>query len=91
MKNVNQYNLKTCIFLTYNEFVNVVSTLYQMAPGGIKVECGYDGLSVWDDERYYVGCDDFNYAIANYFGVNQVTSIHHDGCEEVGIWVCYKN
>lgn len=88
MKNVRESQLKRCIFLTLEEFDEIIkeifgpqaTTLYQYE--GIFIDSGNDDVECDDD--------DILVRLSEYFDVN-VTSFHSDNCEYVGVWVCYKD
>lgn len=82
MKNVRENQLKKCIFFLYDEFEEVIKDF------GISAEIDYDGIA------FAKGNEDINneavYAIlSKHFDVD-VTSIHCDDCDYIGVWVVYK-
>ena len=82
MKNVRENQLKKCIFFLYDEFEEVIKDF------GISAEIDYDGII------FTKGTEDINneavYAIlSKHFDVD-VTSIHCDDCDYIGVWVVYK-
>lgn len=84
MKNVNPAMLKTCIFMTAEQYE---ATLREIYGDSIEVTFEMDGVSV----GYFDGdTPDVEPALAEYFGVTEVTSVHIDDCEPTGVWVCYK-
>ena len=87
MKNANDYQLKKCIFLTPDEFEDVLHIIYPDSE--IDVAYSMDGLTVDVDED----CpddEDFHKKLADYYDVAQVTSLHIDDCDCVGVWIVYK-
>ena len=88
MKNVRESQLKKCIFLTQTEMENILSKILNKI---VTVNVDLYGLSACTEEDDG-GDIDNNYLceiLSKYFEVN-VTSIHIDDCDYVGIWVCYK-
>lgn len=86
MRNVRLDQLKKCIFLTQTELENILSEILQKT---VTVNISLYGLEpcTEDDEDiddYYM-CQ----VLSEYYGV-QVTSIHIDDCDYVGVWVVYK-
>lgn len=86
MQNVRESQLKKCIFLTKDEFQEILETIYE-AP--VVVHPDLDGI--WYESS--VEIDDANLLVKlkEYYDVKEVTSIHCDDCDYVGIWVCYKD
>jgi len=87
MKNVRPEILKTCICLDVYEFK---STLYNLFNKHINIDFSYDGLNVCyasDEDRDIMAT--VLEKLAEHFDVAQITSIHIDDCEEVGIWIVY--
>lgn len=87
MKNVEDNQLKKCIFMVYEEFRKVFQNIfgvYDEDTNEIDVEYELDGI-------YFCGIsnEDVYKEISKYFDVT-VTSIHADDCEYLGIWICYK-
>ena len=79
MKNVKENQLKKCIFKGYDEFKKDVA----VALGeNVTVECDYEGIS-FDYDGNVLDC------ISKYYGV-EVTSIHIDDCDYIGVWIVYK-
>lgn len=82
MKNAEDYRLKKCIFLEARKFCDIMDSL------GIQAETGFEGIFYSkndddiDDEEVYK-------ALSGYFDVN-VTSVHCDDCDYMGVWVVYK-
>ncbi|MBQ2389279.1 MAG: hypothetical protein II305_04410 [Clostridia bacterium] len=87
MKNVKENQLKKCIFLTQTELENILSEKLQKT---VTVNVDLYGLSVCTEEDMEDMdngrlCDE----LSEYFDVN-VSSVHIDDCDIVGVWVCYK-
>ena len=93
MQNVRSSQLKTCIFMTFSEFEDFIDKLTH---GGVGVMYELDGLSFnfYDDEDWDATLEqnlDYLYVlISDFFGVSEVTSIHADDEDELGIWIVYK-
>lgn len=88
MKNVNKYQLKKCIFLTIEEFDEILKTVYPDSE--VNISYDFEGMSV-DVDDDGVDVNDMYQKLAEYFDVNTVTSIHIDDCDTVGVWIVYKN
>ena len=85
MKNVKEYQLKTCIFKEYDEFKRDVA---EMLGDDVKVGCDYDGIYFeCNDELLYT--EEILGGMSKYYGV-KVTSIHIDDSEYFGVWICYR-
>lgn len=93
MQNVRSTQLKTCIFMTLSEFEDFIEKLTH---GGVGVTYELDGLSFdfYDDEDWDATLEqnlDYLYVlISDFFGVSEVTSIHADDEDELGVWIVYK-
>lgn len=87
MKNVNKENLKKCIFLEWNEYKKIIGNLFE----GVSVEFCTDGIYYsGDNEDEDAPYDEeVNAALAEYFDVVAVTSVHADDCDIIGIWISY--
>lgn len=92
MKNVNKYQKKTCIFLTLEEYEEVLTHIFGTT---IVVHTDLDGI--WYEtcpSRADMIDDNFensiNNHLAKHYDVKEVTSVHADDCEKVGIWIAYK-
>jgi hypothetical protein len=85
MKNVKDYQLKKCIFMETEEFDNIIKSIFgenyeaEFSLEGIDVSSEFDGLTN----------EELNEGLSSYFDVT-VTSVHIDDCDEIGVWVCYK-
>lgn len=90
MKNVENYQLKKCIFMSLNEYKDLI---LKVTDGLKRVDYEYDGI--WYEhtdkaEELDVWCnEDITETLSKYFGVT-VTSVHADDSEYLGIWICYK-
>lgn len=87
MKNVSERQLKTCIFLTQTELEHILS---EIEGKPITVNVSLYGLEPCDEGNESDYDDEYlRDVLSEYFGV-EVTSVHCDDCDVVGIWVCYK-
>ena len=90
MKNVRENQLKKCIFMESEEFQNLIG---EITGGLITVEYDFEGLwyehtdkaektdIYWNEDIYET--------LSKYYDV-EVTSVHIDDCDCVGVWICYK-
>jgi hypothetical protein len=87
MKNVRPTQLKKCIFLTLDEFKDIILDAFEKT----IVEWTLEGLDIYDNTDcipYEKICD----VLAQHFDVKEVTTFHSDHCEDnPGVWVCYKD
>lgn len=87
MKNVNSGQIKKCIFKELEEFKQDITTFF-----GNDTTVEYDG-----DEIIIEANEDALYTIeifsglAKYYDVKEITSIHTDNYEVVGVWIVYKD
>lgn len=94
MKNVQEWQLKKCIFMSSDEYDKIVKLLFG---SHIEVEFSCDGMWVGNpnadvlDEVCEISLDELFEKLAEYFDVKQVTSVHMDDCDEIGVWICYKD
>ena len=90
MRNTENYSLKKCIFMTLDEFDDLI---LELTKGLMCVEYEPDGFFYSDTEKTEeIGIrwdGDIEETLSKYFDVT-VTSVHADDCDEPGIWVCYK-
>ena len=86
MKGAKEHQLKKCIYLTLDEFEEIVFNLYDEP---IEIEVSLDGITIMTDKDC-VDVDELYQRLAKYFDVDEVTSIHADDCEYVGIWIVYN-
>lgn len=87
MKNVRESQLKTCIFMTEEEFTELGKALFGE---GFEADIDYEGIACQVDEDCIEDEVLFK-ALAEHFGVKTVTSVHVDDCEYIGVWICYKD
>ena len=87
MKNVRENQLKTCIFLTTEELEEIMGKIFDTK---VIIHCSLEGA--WYEtplKDLDINDDTLCAELSEYFDVN-VTSIHIDDCEYIGVWVCYK-
>lgn len=84
MQNVRPENLKTAIFTTLDEFRNLV---YELCGENSDVDYDYDGISFGDEDG---NSEPVIEKLCEHYGVKEITSIHADDCDMVGIWIIYK-
>ena len=82
MKNARESQLKKCIFLLADEFKEITEGL------GIQTDTGWEGVFFSKGEEDIDDGDVYK-ALSEYFGV-EVTSVHCDDCDYMGVWVVYK-
>lgn len=95
MKNVRPNQLKKVIFLTQEEYEEVLSEIYGTE---IIVHPDLDGIWYEYSDEAYLNEEDGGVTIegglherlAEYFDVEEVISIHCDDCDYVGIWIAIK-
>lgn len=88
MKNARENQLKKCIFMTTDEFKQVFVNIfgeYDIDENQVDVE--FDTC----EGIYFCGISNENVysSLSKYFDV-EVTSIHIDHFDTVGVWICYK-
>lgn len=87
MNNIRPNQLKTAIFLDFDEYQKLVNTLFPHT----HVHCETDGLWYEREEglpEFENG--DLYAAMAKHFDVYEVSSVHIDDCDYVGVWIVYK-
>lgn len=85
MKNVEENQLKKCIFKDLIEFKK---DMLKAFGNDVEIGCDYDGIWIeCNGEGLYT--EEILAGISNYYDV-QVTSIHVDECFYTGIWIVYK-
>ena len=89
MKNVKENQLKKAIFLELEEYEEILSTIYERT---VQVHSDLDGI--WYEYNEEAVEDEIENVLleklTDYFDVDEVTSVHADDCDTVGIWVVYK-
>lgn len=89
MKNVKENQLKKCIFMKLAEFESLV---IQITDGLKEVEYEFGMYYIDTDKAEAMDVywnEDIEKTLSKYFGVN-VTSVHADDCDDVGVWIVYK-
>ena len=86
MQNVRESQLKKCIFLTEEEFTEILENVYK-AP--VIVHIALDGL--WYESSIDIDDECLLRDLKEYFEVEEIQSIHCDDTTPAGIWVCYKD
>ncbi len=91
MKNVERYTLLNCIYMTFEEYQELVLKVTDDLQTVLLEED--NSLSYWEteyaEEKETYWNEDMRKTLSEYFGV-EITSIHTDGCEVTGVWICYK-
>lgn len=91
MNNVNKSQLKKCIFMPIDEYKDLV---LELTDGLQKAVYEIDGLyyehteKAEETETYHN--ENITETLSRHFDVN-VTSVHADDCEYIGVWICYKD
>lgn len=86
MKNVTETQKKTCISIGAKEFEDV---LEKIVHPDISVEYSCDRVLVEVGEDT-VDTNELYTKLAEYYEVSEVTSIHIDGSDVLGVWIVYK-
>ena len=88
MKNVRIDQLRTVIVISNEEFETIIK---KTLGNDVNVEISLDGICISTDEDD-IYWEETYAALAKYFDVTEVTSVHADDCDyPIGIWVVYKN
>lgn len=83
MKNIKETQLKKAIFMTSEEFEELLNNL------GMEVEFSCDGITVHNSDGEVDFYDEnLNESLSEYFDVT-VTSVHIDDCDYIGVWIVY--
>ena len=84
MKNITSTQLKNTVYLNADEFEDIVNSIYPST----RVHFCNDGIWYDREDNLPEFEDDALFeALAAYFGVARVASIHIDDCDYVGVWV----
>lgn len=92
MKNTEKVSFKTSMFMTFDDYRDLISELSD----GLK-EVAWDtsdGL-YYEDSQKAIDTDNYleelnvEKMLSEYFDT-EVTSVHCDDCEFVGVWIVYK-
>lgn len=88
VKHVQANQLKTCIFIEGSKFEQTVKAILG---DNISVTYDYDGITFHDNDNDDDELDTaYIYSkLSEYYGIN-ISSIHIDDCDIVGVWICYK-
>lgn len=90
MKNVRESQLKKCIFMELDVFTKLIEDI---TDGLLTVEYE-DGIYTTSTQKAEDTDTWWNENIletlSKHFDV-EVTSLHSDNCEYVGVWICYKD
>ena len=80
-------SLKKCIFMPYQNFTRLIKHLI-----GSDVDVTYelDGMTI-SSENHEIQNEDVHKELAKYFEVAEVTSIHCDDCDDIGVWIVCKD
>ena len=93
MKNVRPNQLKKCIYLYFEDFKEILHEIFGNSISVDYCESSCDGgyISVYYDneDTSEVSFDDLSAALANYFDVARIESIHVDYAEYIGVWIVY--
>lgn len=87
MKNVTKYMLKNCIFISLDDFIDII---HKTLGDGVNVEYSEEGITSICTDEDCIYQEEINAALAKYFDVDRVTSCHIDGCEIPSVWICYE-
>ena len=88
MQNVRKNQLKKCIVLEVEEFN---SLLHQLFGENIETDYSLDGLYIGFENGDNLDTQELHDKLAEYFDVDEVTSIHIDDCDVTLVWIVYKN
>lgn len=86
MQNVTPSMLKTSIFMTSDDFTRLVTHLFP----SVQVDYALDGIS-YEYEEDSLDTNILHAKLAGYFDVKEITSIHSDDCDCIGVWITYKD
>lgn len=88
MKNIREYQLKKCIFMSSDEYERIIKEIFGQ---NIDVEFTLDGMIIGElDDENEIYWDEIASNLARYFDVKEVTSVHMDDIDAIGVWICYK-
>ena len=91
MKNVEKWQLKTCIFMDMDEFDEIIKNVISK---DIIVTYGLvDGIYFENKNKpeEFINERDIYKELAKYFDVKTITSIHIDDFDEIGVSICYHD
>jgi inosine/xanthosine triphosphate pyrophosphatase family protein len=91
MRNIENYSLKKTIFMTFDEYKELIKNV----TNGLKEpKYEYDGLYYEDTEeaikqdKYFE--ENIVESLSKYFDT-KITSVHADDSEYLGVWIVYQN
>lgn len=87
MKNVRKEQAKSCLCLGIDDFRDDIRKIYG---NQAEIIAELDGLTIQKNEEEIVEDEDLLVQLAQYYGLDEVTSVHIDDCDSVGVWVVYK-
>lgn len=88
MRNVREKQLKKCIILDGDEFRYIVNQIIDIP---VEVNYTYDGIEIYPATDTNKEITDIETLLAKYFDVKEVTSLHIDDCDTIGVWIVYKD
>lgn len=86
MKNVTQSMLKPSIFMPSDDFTKLVTDLFP----GVQINYDLDGIN-YEYEDNSFDTNTLPTKLAEYFDVKEITSIHSDNYDCIGVWITYKD
>lgn len=88
MKNVNENEIKKCIFKLIDNFERNVRNAFN---GKVDVVINLEGIYFKKLSTNELINERVIYRIlSRYYDVSEITSIHVDDCDYTGVWICYK-
>lgn len=95
MKNITEYNKKTCIFKTVEEMNDDIKAAIDPTANINVCLDGVEFTKTFADfkEPYTddISEEEIFSKLAEYYDVKEITSIHIDDCDMAGVWICYKD
>ena len=88
MKNVKKTQLKKCIYVEAEEFTAIVQEIFD--DENIDIAYTNEGLDICTDNDV-VDIGELHEGLASYFDVKEITSVHIDDCDFIGVWIVYKD
>lgn len=92
IQNVDEYTLKTCIFMNSDQYTKLLTKLF-----GEHITVSFDSDGIWTGYDYDDPTEadtyeepDVEAKLAEYFGVSKIEDIHMDDYNDVGVWISYK-
>lgn len=88
MKNVNENEIKKCIFKLIDNFERNVRNAFN---GKVDVVINLEEIYFKKLSTNELINERVIYRIlSRYYDVSKITSIHIDDCDYTGVWICYK-